>query len=93
VPVAFVLPALDRRLATVDELGLHAATGRGRDDRRLAELGQWLTFAQDSLDVGPDFGLDSDGRKCGIAHRFNAWQTVLRSQFHRKSASAPSTHQ
>ena len=68
MPAALLLPSLDRRLATGDELSLHATPGRGRDDRLLDELGQRLALAQDSLDFGPDLGLDANGRKRGGPH-------------------------
>ena len=68
LPAAFLLPALNRRLATRDELGLHAAPSCGRDDRFLNELGQSLAIAQDSLDFGTDLRLDTDGWKSCGAH-------------------------
>lgn len=68
LPAAFLLPALNRRLATSDELGLHAAPSGGRDDRLLDELGQRLAIAQDSLDFGTDLRLDADGWKGCRAH-------------------------
>ena len=68
VPAAFLLPPLDCRLATDDELGLHAPPGSGRDDRLLDELRQRLALAQDSLDFGTDLGRDANGGKGGRGH-------------------------
>ena len=59
------LPAFDCRFATGDELGLHTARSRGRDDGLPDELGQGLALAQDSLDLGTDLGLDTNGRRDG----------------------------
>ena len=67
-PPPLLLPSLDRRLATGDELGLNATPRRGCDDHLLDELRQRLALAQDSLNFGPDLGLDANGRKGGRAH-------------------------
>jgi hypothetical protein len=62
---------LDRRLSTSDEFGLHATPGCSGDDRLFDELRERFTLTQDGLDLGPDFGLDSNGRKGRGAHGFN----------------------
>lgn len=72
MPAAFLLPALNRSLATSDQLGLHAAPSCCRDDRLLDELGQRLALAQDSFDFGTDLGLDTDGWKGCRARELNA---------------------
>jgi hypothetical protein len=61
LPTAFLLPPLDLRFATGNELGLHTTPSRGRDDRLLDELGQRLAFTQDGLDFRTDLGLDANG--------------------------------